>query len=64
MDVRQYTIFQTAEYNAHLQELLTWIADGKLAPVAGKRFPFAEARAAMQFALTGQGLSKTVLEIA
>jgi NADPH2:quinone reductase len=63
VDVRQYTIFQTAEYNTTLQELLAMIAEKKLAPVAGKRFPFAEARAAMQFALTGQGLGKTVLEI-
>jgi NADPH:quinone reductase len=64
VDVRQFTLFETLSYMAVINELSGLIAAGKLAPVAGRVFPFAEARAALEFALTGQGFGKTVLEIA
>ena len=47
-----------------LREILTMIEDGKLAPAAGKTFAFDQARAALDFALGGKGMGKTVLEIA
>lgn len=63
VDVRQYMIMQTGDYMAMLLELMDLIAAKKIAPVAGRRFSFAQARAALEFALTGQGMGKTVLEI-
>ena len=64
VDVRQYMIMEVPAYMAALADIIGWIAQGKLAPVAGKTFPFARAREALEFALAGQGLGKTVLQIA
>ena len=63
VDVRQFMIHQTGDYMAMLLEILGAIEAGKLSPVAGKTFPFDQAHAALDFALGGKGLGKTVLEI-
>ncbi|HEY8949349.1 MAG TPA: NADPH:quinone oxidoreductase family protein [Rhizomicrobium sp.] len=63
VDVRQYMILQTGDYVALLGELMTMIGARKIAPVAGRAFPFEQAREALAFALTGKGLGKTVLEV-
>jgi NADPH2:quinone reductase len=64
VDVRQFMLFEAALARDHLSRLLAWTADGALAPPAGRAFPLSDFAAALQFALTGQGMGKTVLEIA
>jgi NADPH2:quinone reductase len=64
VDLRQYMIFQTADYLALLNDLMQLIETQKIAPVAGKKFPFAQTREALAFALSGKGMGKTVLEMA
>jgi len=64
VDVRQFGLFEEKKANAHVTELLSWVADGRLVPAVGRSFPLEEFAPAMEFALTGQGLGKTVLEIA
>jgi NADPH2:quinone reductase len=64
VDVRQFMIHQTTDYISMLRDILGFIDAEKLAPVAGRTFPFDRAREALDFALGGQGMGKTVLEIA
>jgi len=64
VDVRQFLQFERAKAAAHLNELLSWVADGRLIPVVGRTFPLGAFAEALQFALSGQGLGKTVVEIA
>jgi NADPH2:quinone reductase len=64
VDVRQFLQFEGAKAAAHLSELLGWVADGRLTPIVGRTFPLEEFAQALQFALSGQGLGKTVVEIA
>jgi NADPH2:quinone reductase len=43
--------------------LLSWVAEGRLNPIVGRTFRLEEFPQALQFALSGQGLGKTVVEI-
>lgn len=63
VDIRQYLLREMPAYLAMLARLMTLIEEGKLAPVAGRSFSFAEAPQALEYALTGKGLGKTVLTI-
>ncbi|MEZ5649360.1 MAG: NADPH:quinone oxidoreductase family protein [Burkholderiaceae bacterium] len=63
VDVRQFMLFETARADAQLDELLTWAGDGRLDPPVGREFAFDDYRAALEFALSGQGSGKTVLRI-
>ena len=63
VDVRQFLLFEEEKAHAHLAEMLTWVADGKLSPPIGRRFDFSDFAEAMQFALSGSGLGKTVIEL-
>lgn len=63
VDVRQFLLFEEEKAHAHLAEMLAWVADGKLSPPIGRRFDFADFAGAMQFALSGSGLGKTVIEL-
>jgi NADPH2:quinone reductase len=64
VDLRQFMQFEGAKAEAHLNELLSWVADGRLNPIVGRTFRLEEFAQALQFALSGQGLGKTVVEIA
>jgi NADPH:quinone reductase len=64
VDVRQFTQFESAKAEAYLKELLSWVADGRLSPIVGRTFPLDGFAEALQFALSGQGLGKIVVEIA
>jgi NADPH2:quinone reductase len=64
VDVRQFLQFEGAKAAAHLHELLSWVADGRLNPIVGRTFPLDAFAQALQFALSGQGLGKTVVELA
>jgi NADPH2:quinone reductase len=61
VDVRQFLLYEAALARAHLDRLLAWTADGALAPPAGRVFGLADFAAALQFALTGEGLGKTLI---
>jgi NADPH2:quinone reductase len=64
VDVRQFALFEAQKAAAHIELLLAWVADGRLVPVVGRTFPLADFAPALEFALSGKGLGKTVLEIA
>jgi NADPH:quinone reductase len=63
VDVRQFIELEPEHARSHLRELLEWAGDGRLDPPAGREFAFDDFRAALEFALTGQGLGKTVLRV-
>jgi NADPH:quinone reductase len=64
VDVRQFLQFEGPEAAAHLNELLTWVAEACLEPIVGRTFRLDGFAQALQFALSGQGLGKSVVEIA
>jgi NADPH2:quinone reductase len=61
VDVRQFLLFEGDRAAAQLSELLSWVADDTLAPPVGRAFQFEEFAEALEFALSGQGVGKTVL---
>jgi NADPH2:quinone reductase len=63
VDVRQFMQFEGPRAEAHLNELLACVAADRLRPVVGRTFPLDEFAPALEFALSGQGLGKTVVEI-
>ncbi len=64
VDVRQFLLFEPDRGRAYLDELLGWVADGRLSPPVGRRFALAEFAEALEYAFSGRGLGKTILEIA
>ena len=44
--------------------LLDWVADGRLAPPVGRVFGFDQYREALAFALSGEGIGKTIFDVA
>jgi NADPH2:quinone reductase len=64
VDVRQFQLFQPEKAASHIAELLAWVGEGRLVPPVGRSFGLEEFAPALEFALTGQGLGKTVIEIA
>jgi NADPH2:quinone reductase len=64
IDVRQFLLFEAPLAAAHLSELLSWVADGRLSPPEGRRFELDDFAAALEFALKGAGKGKTILSIA
>lgn len=63
VDVRQFQLFEPEKAAEHLQELLGWVGQGRLAPPIGKVFAFEAFAEALEYALTGQGLGKTVIRV-
>jgi NADPH2:quinone reductase len=63
VDVRQFLLFEGPRAAAELDELLAWVGEGKLTPPVGRSFPLEDYAPALEFALTGQGLGKTVLSV-
>ena len=64
VDVRQFQLFERQKTEAHVAELLSWVAEGRLVPPVGRSFRLDEFAPALEFALSGKGLGKTVIEIA
>lgn len=64
VDVRQFQLYEAALARRHLEEMLAWVGEGRLQPPAGREFAFEEFAAALEFAMSGKGLGKTVLRIA
>lgn len=63
VDVRQFQEFEPDLAARHLNRLLDWFGSGDLIPPVGRRFAFPDYLAAMEFALSGQGSGKVVVEI-
>ena len=63
VDLRQFMQFAPLKAQAHLTELLSWVAEGRLNPIVGRTFSLDAYAEALEFALSGQGLGKTVVEI-
>lgn len=63
VDVRQFLLFEPAQADLHFRQLMAWVADGSLSPPVGRVFGFEAFAEALQFALTGQGLGKTILAV-
>jgi NADPH:quinone reductase len=63
VDVRQHLLFDRTQARAHLDTLSAMAADGRLAPPVGRLFAWDAFGEALTFALTGQGLGKTVLVV-
>jgi NADPH2:quinone reductase len=63
VDVRQFMLFEAARARAHLETLAGWCAEGRLSPAVGRVLPWCDFGEALTFALTGQGLGKTVLRV-
>ncbi|MES2034592.1 MAG: NADPH:quinone oxidoreductase family protein [Pseudomonadota bacterium] len=61
VDVRQFMLFEGARAAAQLGELLGWVGEGRLTPPVGRTFPLEAYAEALEYALTGTGLGKTVL---
>lgn len=64
VDVRQFQLFEKDKTEAHIAELLSCVAEGRLAPPIGRSFRLEEFASALEFALSGKGQGKTVIEIA
>lgn len=63
VDVRQFLIHEAGLAAAHLSELLARVHDGSLTPPVGREFAFDDFAPALEYALSGQGLGKTVLRV-
>lgn len=63
VDVRQFMLFERALAAAHLDQLLAWAGEGRLTQPVGRSFPLEDYAQALEFALSGQGHGKTVLEV-
>lgn len=63
VDVRQFLLFEGALANLHLSELLQWVDEGKLTPPVGRRFPLEAFAEAMEFARSGNGTGKTIIDV-
>jgi NADPH2:quinone reductase len=63
VDVRQFQLFEAGRARAGLVEMLDWVAQGRLCPPAGREFAMADFAQALEFAMSGQALGKTVLRI-
>lgn len=64
VDYRQFAqVFEPEAASAMLDELLGWVAEGRLDPPAGRVFAMDEAAAALDYALSGAGIGKTLLVV-
>jgi NADPH2:quinone reductase len=63
VDFRQFLLFERERAAEQLAELLEWVAEGRLTPPSGRTFPLEEFAAALEFALSGQGVGKTVVAV-
>jgi NADPH2:quinone reductase len=64
VDVRQFLLFERNHAEVLLSELLDWVAESRLTPPVGKIFPFPAYLDALNYALSGKGIGKTILAVA
>lgn len=63
VDVRQFLELEEERMRDSMSQLLGWVAEGKLDPPVGRRFPLHSCREAMAFAMSGQPMGKSVIEL-
>jgi NADPH2:quinone reductase len=64
VDYRQFAaVYEADAAKDELDALLGWVGDGTLEPAIGRLFAFDQARDALTYALSGDGIGKTVLEV-
>jgi NADPH2:quinone reductase len=63
VDVRQFLLYENAHAMRHLDELLAWVATGKMIPPIGRQFALDDFAEAMRFAMSGSGLAKSVIRV-
>jgi NADPH2:quinone reductase len=63
VDVRQFLLYENAHAMRHLDELLAWVATGKMIPPIGREFALDDFADAMRFAMSGSGLAKSVIRV-
>lgn len=64
VDYRQFaSVFEAAAAQREFDELLAWVAEGRLVPPAGRTFAFDRYREALTYALSGEGIAKTIFEV-
>lgn len=64
VDVRQFFLFEAPRAQGHIAQLLAWVGEGKLSPPIGRSFAFTDFAEAMQYAISGAGMGKTVIDVA
>jgi NADPH2:quinone reductase len=64
VDVRQFLLFEREHAEMLLSELLGLVDEGRLTPAVGKIFPFHSFLDALNYALSGKGIGKTILAVA
>lgn len=65
VDYRQFAAVYEADHaRQELGELLDWVGEGRLDPPVGRVFGFDQYREALTFALGGEGIGKTIFEVA
>ncbi|MFI4935508.1 MAG: NADPH:quinone oxidoreductase family protein [Caulobacterales bacterium] len=64
VDVRQFQLFEAERAASQFTELLGWVEEGSLAPPVGRTFGLGDFAPALEFALSGKGVGKTVVMVA
>ena len=64
VDVRQLHLFEPRRTAAHLDTLARWLGDGRIAPPVGPVFAWPDYGIALETALGGQVMGKTILSVA
>jgi NADPH:quinone reductase-like Zn-dependent oxidoreductase len=63
VDVRQFLGFEPERAVEHMDTLMGWVAAGRLKAPVGRSFVLEDFADALEFALTGKGLGKTIVTI-
>jgi NADPH2:quinone reductase len=63
VDVRQFLGFEPERAVEHMDNLMGWVAAGRLKAPVGRSFVLEDFADALEFALTGKGLGKTIVTI-
>jgi NADPH2:quinone reductase len=64
VDVRQFQLFEAERAASQFAELLAWVGEGAFAPPVGRRFTLEAFAPALEYALSGKGIGKTVVTMA
>jgi NADPH2:quinone reductase len=64
VDVRQFLLFEAERAASQFAELLGWVGEGSLAPPVGRTFALEAFAQALEYALSGKGVGKTIVTVA
>ncbi len=63
-DVRQFALLEPVRAATHIATLLEWAKEGRIRPAPGRAFALDDYAAALEFAMSGKGNGKTILNVA